>query len=81
MAEGTVAIAQLAEGVDTLNQGLGSMLVVLAGHTRLLKEILQAVTAKPEGPSPLERALSDIFESLNRIENDLAQMRRPHAAL
>jgi hypothetical protein len=75
MGESEASMVRVAEAVEALTVGVGRLLPILARHTDMLKEILKAVTVKAEGPSPLERALTDIFASLNRIENEIARIK------
>jgi len=72
-------ITDLRESIDKLIIGLGKMLQIEARHDAMLKEILAACTAEPEGPSPLVKLLlklNDAVESqsfvLARIEATLA---------
>jgi hypothetical protein len=83
--EDTMTNEELAAGMTEVKQtveaqtaGLLKMLGVLATQTSMLKDILAAVTAEPEGESPLLQALKKIAAilewqsaKLEHIENTM----------
>jgi hypothetical protein len=57
-------LTEVKEAATAQTAGLLKMLGVLATQTAMLKDILAAVSAEPEGESPLLRALKQIAATL-----------------
>jgi hypothetical protein len=53
-------INRLREAVEAQTAGLMQMLKIVAAQNAMLKEILAACTAEPEGPSPLVKLMLDL---------------------
>ena len=71
-------VTDLREGVGMLNGGLLKMLQIQAQHGAMLKEILAACTAEPEGESPLVKLIKQLVAS---IEGQAASLERIEAAV
>lgn len=68
-------VSDLRESIEILIAGLMNLLKIQAQHSAMLKEILAACTAEPEGPSPLVKlilklngAIEDQSAAIARIE-------------
>jgi hypothetical protein len=53
-------INSLREAIEAQTAGLMQMLKIVAAQNAMLKEILAACTAEPEGPSPLVKLMLDL---------------------
>jgi len=53
-------INNLREAIEAQTAGLMQMLRTVAAQNAMLKEILAACTAEPEGPSPLVKLILDL---------------------
>jgi hypothetical protein len=66
----------LREALGAQNAGLVRILGVLASQTTMLERILTAVTAEPEGPSPLAESLAAIVQLLEQQSTNLDRIGR-----
>jgi hypothetical protein len=73
-------VTDLRETMDILIKGLMNMLKIQAQQSAVLKEILAACTAEPEGPSPLvnlilklDGAIESQTEAIARIEQAIVR--------
>jgi hypothetical protein len=71
-------LADIKSAIESQTAGLVRMLGVMATHTDMLKQILAAVTAEPEGEGPIVTALKQLTkiaeanrETLGRIDKSL----------
>jgi hypothetical protein len=71
-------ITNLREAVEAQTAGLMNMLRIQAQQSAVLKEILAACTAEPDGPSPLVKLILKLNEA---IEGQTAAIGRIEAAL
>lgn len=53
-------VNSLREAIEAQTAGLMQMLKIVAAQNAMLKEILAACTAEPEGPSPLVKLILDL---------------------
>jgi hypothetical protein len=53
-------INSLRDAIEAQTAGLMQMLKIVAAQNAMLKEILAACTAEPEGPSPLVKLMLDL---------------------
>jgi hypothetical protein len=53
-------INRLRDAIEAQTAGLMQMLKIVAAQNAMLKEILAACTAEPEGPSPLVKLMLDL---------------------
>jgi hypothetical protein len=74
----TEGLLDIRETIQILTAAMVRMNGALEIHTELLKEVLQAVTAEPEGESPIVVALQRLLEvgednsvTLARIEQSV----------
>lgn len=75
-------VSDLRESIEILIAGLMNLLKIQAQHSAMLKEILAACTAEPEGPSPLVKlilklngAIEEQSAAIARIETAVAGAR------
>ena len=79
-AELTAHLTDVKDAVAAQTAGLMKLLGILATQGEMLKQILAAVTAEPEGDSPLLETLRQLVaavqatgEALHRIEGAIVQ--------
>lgn len=58
-------LVQMRQAMEAQGAGLIRMLQIMASNTEMLQKILEAVTAEPEGDSPLVEALRELIASVN----------------
>lgn len=71
-------ITNLREAVEAQTAGLMNMLRIQAQQSAMLKEILAACTARPDGPSPLVKLILKLEEA---IKGQTAAIARVEAAV
>ena len=67
-------INSLRDAIEAQTAGLMQMLKIVAAQNAMLKEILAACTAEPEGPSPLVKLMLDLNRTIKSQSAAIARI-------